>query len=177
MKLHHTKHHATYVQNLNVLEEKLAEAMHKKDTSAIIGLQNNLKFNGGGHLNHSIFWKNMCPAGGGDPSGELLELINKNFTSVDTLRNELSQLAITVQGSGWAWLGYSKKQGKICLATTQNQDPLEPTHDLVPLMGIDVWEHAYYLQYKNARADYVKSIWKVVNWKDVAERLENVRKK
>lgn len=177
MKLHHSKHHATYVNNLNVAEEKLAEAVHRKDTTAIVQLQNVIKFNGGGHINHSIFWKNLSPQGGGEPSGELLQAIEDSFPSLDSLKQTMSTAAVGVQGSGWAWLGYCKETHKLKVATTANQDPLLPTTGLIPLFGIDVWEHAYYLQYKNVRPDYVKAIWKVVNWKDVAERLEQAKSK
>lgn len=171
MKLHHTKHHATYVNNLNVAEQKLADALHKNDTTAIIQMQNVIKFNGGGHLNHSIFWNNLSPSGG-ELDGNLKSVIEKSFSSVDIMKEKLSQAAVGVQGSGWAWLGYDKASGTIKVASTANQDPLEATHGLIPLFGIDVWEHAYYLQYKNVRPDYVKAIWKIVNWRDIAERLE-----
>merc|ERR1712187_867331 len=172
MTLHHSKHHNTYVTNLNVANEKLAEAMHNEDTSAIIGLQGALKFNGGGHLNHSIFWQNLCPVSeSGEPEGELLEAINRDFGSVAAMQEKLSGATVAVQGSGWGWLGYNKGAGKLQIATCANQDPLEATTGLVPLFGIDVWEHAYYLQYKNVRPDYVKEIFKVANWKDVAKRL------
>lgn len=170
MKIHHTKHHAAYVNNLNITEEKLAEAIHRNDTSTIIQLQGALKFNGGGHLNHSIFWKNLSPSGG-EPCGELLTSINDSFQSVENLKQKMSAAAISVQGSGWAWLGYCKDTHKLRVITTSNQDPLEPTTGLVPIFGIDVWEHAYYLQYKNVRPDYIKAIWKVVNWADLSERL------
>lgn len=175
MKLHHSKHHAAYVNNLNIAEEKLAEALHKKDTAAVIQHQNAIKFNGGGHLNHTIFWQNLSPSGGGDPSGNLLISIQDSFPSVDAMKQAMSAAAVGVQGSGWAWLGFCPITKKLKIATTANQDPLLPTTGLVPLFGIDVWEHAYYLQYKNVRPDYVKAIWKIVNWKDVAERLERAR--
>ena len=175
MKLHHTKHHATYVNNLNVAEEKLAEALHKKDTASIVQLQNVIKFNGGGHINHTIFWQNMSPSGGGEPSGDLLAAIQNSFPSVEALKQSLTAAAVGVQGSGWAWLGYCKDSGKLRVTTTANQDPLQPTTGLVPMLGIDVWEHAYYLQYKNVRPDYLKAIWKVVNWKDIAERLQKAK--
>lgn len=175
MKLHHIKHHATYVNNLNVAEEKLAEALHRKNTAGVVQLQNVIKFNGGGHLNHSIFWQNLSPSGGGDPSGELLTTINNSFPSVEAMKQTMSAAAVSVQGSGWAWLGYNKETHKLVVAATANQDPLQPTTGLVPLFGIDVWEHAYYLQYKNVRPDYVKAIWNVVNWKDIAERLQKAK--
>lgn len=175
MKLHHTKHHATYVNNLNIAEEKLNEALHKKDVNSIIQLENVIKFNGGGHLNHTIFWQNLSPFGGGDPSRELLTDIESSFPSLEAMKQKMSTAAISVQGSGWAWLGYCKETQKLRVAATANQDPLEPTTGLIPLFGIDVWEHAYYLQYKNVRPDYVKAIWKIVNWNDIAERLQKAK--
>lgn len=170
MKLHHTKHHAAYVNNLNITEEKLAEAIHKNDTSTVIQLQGALRFNGGGHLNHSIFWKNLSPSSS-EPCDELLTSINDSFQSIDNLKQKMSAAAISVQGSGWAWLGYCKDTHTLRVTTTGNQDPLEPTTGLIPIFGIDVWEHAYYLQYKNVRHDYVKAIWDIVNWVDLSERF------
>jgi len=172
MQLHHSKHHATYVNNLNVAEEKLADAVAKNDVSTVIGLHGALKFNGGGHLNHSIFWQNLCPGGSGDPSGPLADAINRDFGSFAAMKEKLSASTVAVQGSGWGWLGYNKASGKLQIATCANQDPLEATTGLVPLFGIDVWEHAYYLQYKNVRPDYVKAIYEVANWNDVGARLE-----
>jgi len=171
MQLHHSKHHATYVNNLNVAEEKLNDAVAKSDVSSVIGLHGALKFNGGGHLNHSIFWQNLCPGGSGDPSGELAAAIIRDFGSFEAMKEKLSASTVAVQGSGWGWLGYNKGSGKLQLATCANQDPLEATTGLVPLFGIDVWEHAYYLQYKNVRPDYVKAIFEIANWNDVAARF------
>jgi len=175
MKLHHDKHHATYVANLNVAEEKLAEAKQKSDVSGIIALAPALKFNGGGHLNHSIFWQNLSPKGGGEPSGDLATAIKNDFGSFDNFKTRLSAASVGVQGSGWGWLGYNKTTKRLEITTCGNQDPLEATTGLVPLFGIDVWEHAYYLQYKNVRADYVKSIFNIANWQDVAARLTKCR--
>jgi len=175
MKLHHQKHHAAYVTNLNVAEEKLAEATHKGDIKTIIALQPALKFNGGGHINHSIFWTNLSPKGGGEPNGALLSQIKKDFGSVDEMKAALTAASVGVQGSGWGWLAVCKTSKRLKVITCANQDPLEPTTGLVPLLGIDVWEHAYYLQYKNVRADYVKQLWNVVNWANVAERLANAK--
>lgn len=149
MQLHHSKHHATYVNNLNVAEEKLAEAKAKNDVSAIISLAPALKFNGGGHLNHSIFWQNMCPNGSGDPSGALAEAIKRDFGSFDNMKARLSGATVAIQGSGWGWLGFNKATKRLEITTCANQDPLEATMGLVPLFGIDVWEHAYYLQLVN----------------------------
>jgi len=172
MQLHHSKHHQTYVNNYNVATDKLAEAVEKGDASAIIGLQGALKFNGGGNINHSIFWQNLCPEkDSGQPEGELLEAINRDFGSVQAMQDKLSASTVAVQGSGWGWLGYNKVNKQLQIVTCANQDPLEATTGLVPLFGIDVWEHAYYLQYKNVRPDYVKAIFRVANWKDVAQRL------
>ncbi|XP_076307855.1 superoxide dismutase [Mn], mitochondrial-like [Tachypleus tridentatus] len=172
MQLHHRKHHATYVNNFNAAEEKLAEAQAKNDISSIIALQPALKFNGGGHINHSIFWKNLSPDGGGEPDGDLMQLIKADFGSFENMKTQLSTAAVGVQGSGWAWLGFNRTTNRLQVATCANQDPLEATFGLIPLLGIDVWEHAYYLQYKNVRPDYVKAVWNIVNWKDVSERLE-----
>nr|AJO53612.1 superoxide dismutase 3 [Panonychus citri] len=171
MKLHYTKHHAAYVTNLNVAEEKLAEALAKNDVSTAISLGPALRFNGGGHINHSIFWQNLSPNGGGQPEGALMESIKSSFGSFDNLKSIMNSAAVGVQGSGWTWLGYNPISKNLQVASCPNQDPLQSTTGLIPLFGIDVWEHAYYLQYKNVRPDYVKAIWNVVNWRDVADRL------
>ena len=174
MELHYTKHHQAYVTNGNLAMEKLAEATHKGDTASIIAMQNAIRFNCGGHINHTIFWKNLAsPKNGGGhlDNGELRTMIENQWGDLDTLQTTLSAATVGVQGSGWGWLGYDKAGKKLVVTTTPNQDPLEPTTGIVPLLGIDVWEHAYYLQYKNVRPDYVKEIWKVVNWADVSERL------
>merc|ERR1711982_22751 len=149
----------------------LQEAVAKNDVSTVIGLNGALKFNGGGHLNHSIFWQNLCPGGSGEPEGALAEAITRDFGSFQNMKDKLSASTVAVQGSGWGWLGYNKASGKLQIAACPNQDPLEATTGLVPLFGIDVWEHAYYLQYKNVRPDYVKAIWQVANWKDIAARF------
>jgi len=177
MKIHYEKHHATYVNNLNVALDKLAEATAKGDVSAAVALGPALRFNGGGHINHSIFWKNLTAnSKSGEPTGELKAAIERDFGSLDNLKTQMSTASVAVQGSGWGWLGYNKQAKKLQLATCPNQDPLEATTGLVPLFGIDVWEHAYYLQYKNVRPDYVKAIWNVANWKDIAERFANAKK-
>ncbi|CAE7403214.1 sod-2, partial [Symbiodinium microadriaticum] len=196
MEIHYTKHHNTYVTNLNVAHEKLGDAQAKGDINTVIALQPALKFNGGGHLNHSIFWENLAPVGqgGGEMvSGDLENMINSQFGSLDGLKKTMSASTIAIQGSGWGWLGYDKTAGQLKVATCANQDPLEATTGLVPLFGIDVWEHAYYLQvrcrvcvrmsrrlttslqYKNVRPDYVNGIWKIVNWRDVAARLQKAK--
>uniref|UniRef100_A0A1W7R9H8 Superoxide dismutase n=1 Tax=Hadrurus spadix TaxID=141984 RepID=A0A1W7R9H8_9SCOR len=176
MRLHHQKHHQTYVNNLNAAEDKLAEAQAKNDISTVISLEPALRFNGGGHLNHSIFWQNLSPNGGGEPEGELMQAIKRDFDSFENFKNQISAAAVGVQGSGWAWLGYDAKAKNLQIAACPNQDPLQATKGLIPLLGIDVWEHAYYLQYKNVRPDYVKAIWNVVNWKDVTQRFNDAKK-
>ncbi|TPX65933.1 hypothetical protein SpCBS45565_g04837 [Spizellomyces sp. 'palustris'] len=195
MQLHHSKHHQAYVNGLNQAEEKFFEAKAKNDLREQISVQPLLKFNGGGMLKskliarrtlldlnvidrgvlfNSIFWTNLAPngKGGGElPKGALLNAINSEFGSIDEFTKKFSAQSAGVQGSGWGWLGYNKATKRLEIATTPNQDPLTT---LVPLLGVDVWEHAYYLQYKNVRPDYLKAIWKVVNWKNVAERYAAV---
>lgn len=177
MNLHYTKHHAGYVTNLNKALEQLADAEQKLDMPAQIALQSAIKFNGGGNINHSIFWTNLAPpdkGGGHPPEGALAKAIQDTFGSLDKFIETLSAKAIGVQGSGWGWLGYNKANDRLEIATCDNQDPLV-IKGLVPLLGIDVWEHSYYLQYKNVRADYVKAIWKIINWKNVAERYAKAK--
>lgn len=174
MNLHYNKHHQTYITNLNNLLEQLEEAHSKNDIAKAISLQSGINFNGGGYINHAIFWTNLAPKnkGGGEaPTGALADAINQDFGSLDNLIQKMTTKTVAVQGSGWGWLGYNKDASRLEIATCQNQDPLE-AKGLVPLLGIDVWEHAYYLQYKNVRPDYVKAIWEIVNWKNVAERFD-----
>ena len=192
METHHSKHHQTYVNNFNVAEEKFEAAVKANDLAQQLALQNALKFNGGGklfslykmrmmlilhalfdsgHLNHSIYWENLAPQsqGGGElPKGALLSAIQKEYGSMDNFIEKFNTVAAGVQGSGWCWLGYNKAAQRVEIATSGNQDTLQ---GLVPLLVIDVWEHAYYLQYKNVRAEYLKKVWDVVNWKTVAERF------
>jgi superoxide dismutase, Fe-Mn family len=173
MQLHYSKHHQTYVTNLNAALEKYQAAEAKGDLAGMIALEAAIKFNGGGHVNHSIFWTNLAPPnkGGGEaPKGELLEMIQKQYGSLEAFIEKFTTKTIAIQGSGWGWLGYCKEMQKLILTTCPNQDPLS-VQGLVPLLGFDVWEHAYYLQYKNVRADYVKNLWKIVNWKNVQERF------
>ncbi|XP_033253598.1 superoxide dismutase [Mn], mitochondrial isoform X2 [Drosophila miranda] len=175
MELHHQKHHQTYVNNLNAAEEQLAEASSKNNTSKIIQLAPALRFNGGGHINHSIFWQNLSPKKS-TPSDDLKKAIESQWKSFDEFKKELSALTVAVQGSGWGWLGYNKKSGKLQLAALPNQDPLEASTGLVPLFGIDVWEHAYYLQYKNVRPSYVEAIWDIADWDDISCRFQEAKK-
>uniref|UniRef100_A0A2P2J6L3 Superoxide dismutase n=1 Tax=Rhizophora mucronata TaxID=61149 RepID=A0A2P2J6L3_RHIMU len=176
MRLHHQKHHHAYVTNYNKALHQLEDALDKGDASTVVGLQSALKFNGGGHINHSIFWKNLAPisqGGGEDPHSSLGWAIDTNFGNLETLIQKMNADGAALQGSGWVWLAYDSELSKLRVETTANQDPLvtKGLH-LVPLLGIDVWEHAYYLQYKNVRPDYLKNIWKVINWKYASEVYE-----
>lgn len=173
MELHYTKHHKGYVMNLNAALEKYCEAESKNDIAQMVALQPAIKFNGGGHINHSIFWTLLAPpskGGGGTPKGECAKIIERDFSSLDSFKEKFNAATIGIQGSGWGWLGYNKGLKRLEIATCSNQDPLS-AHGLVPILGIDVWEHAYYLQYKNIRADYVKNIWQIFNWKHIEERF------
>ena len=173
MELHYTKHHRAYVTNLNLALEKYQAAEAKNDIEQMIALQSAIKFNGGGHVNHSIFWSVLSPVSKMSqdrPSGKLLQMIDQDFGSFDAFKEKLSTATVAIQGSGWGWLGLNKSK-KLEIATCANQDPLSNL-GLIPLMGIDVWEHAYYLQYKNVRADYVKEMWKIIHWKEVESRLQ-----
>jgi Fe-Mn family superoxide dismutase len=172
MRLHHSKHHQAYVNNLNAALEKYHDCEQRQDIAGMIALQGAIRFNGGGHINHSIFWTNLAPksrGGGEPPHGELAQAIEREWGSLQDFINQLNSAALAIQGSGWAWLGYNKANARLSIAACSNQDPLSLS-GLVPLLGIDVWEHAYYLQYKNMRADYLKAIWNVVNWRNVSER-------
>lgn len=175
MQLHHQKHHNTYVTNLNAALEKYAEAEAKEDLEKMISLQSAIRFNGGGHVNHTIFWTNLAPVnkgGGNPPQGDLAKDIEKQFGSLNAFIDKFNAIAAPIQGSGWCWLAFAPEVKVLTIATTVNQDPLQATQGLIPLLGVDVWEHAYYLQYKNVRLDYLKAIWKVVNWANVSERYE-----
>lgn len=172
MEIHHTKHHQGYINNLIAAVKKLAEAEAANDIKAMNALLPAIKFNGGGHLNHTIFWTNMAPNGGGEPSGPIAQAIDDSFGSFQAFKDKFSAASVGVKGSGWGWLGYSPASKKLEIATCQNQDPLQLTHGLIPLLGLDVWEHAYYLQYKNLRADYVKAFFNVINWENVNQRYQ-----
>lgn len=178
MVIHHQKHHQTYVTNLNAALEKYHAAAAKRDLQQMIHLQAAIKFNGGGHINHSIFWTNLASkgtVGGGHPGGELNTYIVKEYGSYDKFIEKFNNETIAIQGSGWGWLGYDSKSDRLRIVTLANQDPVA-TLGLFPLLGVDVWEHAYYLQYKADRAAYVKAIWQVVNWRNVEERFNNAKK-
>jgi Fe-Mn family superoxide dismutase len=178
MQIHHDKHHQAYVDNLNKAiagtphENKSLEELVRNAGTISPAVRNN----GGGHWNHSFFWE-ILGAGGGQPSGKLLEAINQTFGSLDALKEKVNAAGTTRFGSGWAWL--IVKDGKLDVSSTPNQDnPLMDVAEVkgTPVLGIDVWEHAYYLKYQNKRPDYLKAVWNVINWSKVAEHFENASK-
>ena len=170
MELHHSKHHATYVAGANAALEALEKAREEGITQdQARALSKNLAFNLGGHTNHSIFWKNLSPNGGGEPTGELAVAIDRDFGSFEKFKDHFSNAALALQGSGWAVLGYDHIAGRLVIEQLTDQQG-NVSINLTPLLMLDMWEHAFYLQYKNVKADYVKAVWNVFNWDDVAER-------
>ena len=172
MELHHDKHHAAYVAGANSALEALADAREEGNLGAINLWEKNLAFNLGGHTNHTIFWNNLSPNGGGEPEGELAEAINDSFGSFEKFRAHFTATALGIQGSGWAVLAYDSISGKLVIFQLFDQQANVPV-GTVPLFMVDMWEHAFYLDYLNVKADYVKAIWNIANWSDVAKRLDN----
>ena len=177
MELHHSKHHAGYVKGANAALKALEEE-RAGDANAdkIRAYTKNLAFNLGGHTNHSIFWKNLSPNGGGEPTGELAEAIKADFGSFEQFKAHFSAVATGLQGSGWAVLGYDHLSGHLIIEQLTDQQG-NISVDFTPLLMLDMWEHAFYLQYKNVKADYVKAVWNVFNWDDVAERYAAAKAK
>ncbi len=174
MELHHDKHHAGYVKGANETLEKLGEARQKEDFTKLGSLEKALAFNLSGHVLHSLFWQNMTPKGGGEPKGELAEAIKKDFGGFASLKRQLTAAASTIMGSGWGALVWEPLAGR--LLTTQIYDHQSNLAQAgVPLLVLDAWEHAYYLQYQNRKTDFFEAVWNVWNWKDVAERFAAVR--
>ncbi|MFC6162705.1 superoxide dismutase [Kribbella jiaozuonensis] len=174
MELHHDKHHATYVKGLNDTLDKLAEARDKGDFGSIVGLEKTLAFNLGGHVNHSIFWKNLSPDGGDKPDGELGAAIDEFFGSFDAFQANFTASATTIQGSGWAILGWDALGSQLLIHQLYDQQGNLPAGQ-TPIAMLDMWEHAFYLQYKNVKPDYVKAWWNVVNWADAQARFDAAR--
>jgi len=175
MELHHSKHHNTYVTGANKALENIAAAQESGDFATINQFQRDLTFNLGGHINHSIFWKNLSPNGGGEPEGELLEAIKDAFGSFETFVNQFTSVATGIQGSGWSVLAYDSVAGRLTTFQLYDQANNVPVGTL-PILMLDMWEHAFYLDYLNVKADYVKAFWNIVNWEDVAARLEDAKK-
>jgi Fe-Mn family superoxide dismutase len=170
MQLHHDKHHAAYVAGANTALDKLAEAREQGDFAYNNKHTRDLAFNLGGHVNHSVFWTNMSPDGGDKPTGELASAIDEFFGSFDTFRAQFTAAALGVQGSGWAALVYDGIGRRPLILQFHDQQQDFPV-GTVPLLLLDVWEHAYYLDYANVRADYVKAFWNIVNWANVEQRF------
>jgi len=175
MEIHHTKHHQAYINNLNAAltgsadEGKSIEQLMANISKQPMAVRNN----GGGHYNHSLFWEIMGPNAGGTPTGELADAINQAFGSFDKFKEDFAKAGATRFGSGWAWL--VKHDGKLVVTSTPNQDnPLMDLADVkgMPILGLDVWEHAYYLNYQNRRPDYISAWWNTVNWNVVADRFK-----
>lgn len=174
LELHHGKHHNAYVTGANQTLEKLEAARAANDFATIVGLEKTLAFNVAGHVLHSIFWDNMSPDGGDKPTGELAAALDDNFGSFDAFKNQLSQATTLVQGSGWGVLAW-EPLGQRLLITQVYDHHSNFTTGSIPLMVIDAWEHAYYLQYKNVRADWVAAFWNTANWSDVEARFAKAR--
>jgi len=179
MEIHHTKHHQTYINNVNAalegspLASKTVEALIADLNAVPENIRTAVRNNGGGHANHSLFWTIMKPGGGGEPSGDLAAAIRSAFGGFDQFREQFTKAALGRFGSGWAWL--SVDHGKLIIESTPNQDsPL--MEGRIPILGLDVWEHAYYLKYQNRRNEYVAAWWNVVNWDEVARRFAEARR-
>lgn len=175
MEIHHDKHHAAYASNLNKalesapdLQSKSVEDLLKDLASVPEGIRMAVRNNGGGHYNHTLFWSIMSPSGGGDPSGDLADAINSKFDSLDALKEAVNKAGMTRFGSGWTWVVVGS-DGNLDVTSTPNQDS-PVSGGATPILGIDVWEHAYYLNYQNRRAAYLGAWWNVVNWDEVASR-------
>lgn len=183
MEIHHTKHHQAYTDKLNAALEACPAEFQNKD---IIGILSSLhdapdaqrgaiNFNGGGFENHTLFWESMSPKGGGEPTGPLADAIKESFGSFGDFKEKFSSSTATIQGSGWGWLVYNPTAKKVEYKAMPNQTSPR-TEGLVPLLGLDVWEHAYYLKYQNKRPDYIAAWWNVVNWEEVGNRLSKAKK-
>ena len=182
MEIHHTKHHQTYTDKLNAALENCPVEIQNKDLLDILsnlnqvpeGQRSAINFNGGGYDNHALFWNNMKPNGGGEPGGSITDAIDKSFGSFTDFKEKFSSTIVTIQGSGWGWLVYNPSSRKVEYKSMPNQTSPR-TEGLIPLLGCDVWEHAYYLKYQNRRPDYVASWWNVVNWDEVENRFSKTK--
>ena len=174
MELHHSKHHAAYVAGANTAIDQLAEAREKNDFTWINKLQKDLAFHLGGHVNHSIFWNNLSPDGGDKPTGELAAAIDDFFGSFDAFKAHYTAAAMGLQGSGWAFLAWDAVGKRLIIEQLYDQQG-NIVAGTVPLLMLDMWEHAFYLDYVNVKADYVKAFWNIVNWADVQARFDSAR--
>jgi len=175
MQLHHDKHHNTYVTGANAAVDALAEAREQDTIGTTVNLwEKNLAFNLGGHINHSVFWKNLSPDGGDEPTGELGSAIDQTFGSFDAFQKHFTANATGIQGSGWSVLGFDTVAQALRVFQLYDQQANVPV-SIVPIVMLDMWEHAFYLDYFNVKPDYVKAWWNVVNWADAAERYERAK--
>lgn len=174
MELHHDKHHAAYVKGANTALEKLEQARAAGDLGAVNLHEKNLAFNLGGHINHSVFWNNLSPEGGGQPEGELAEAIKEFFGSFEAFQSHFAANAAGIQGSGWSVLGWDSLGQRLAIFQLYDQQSNVPV-SITPLLMLDMWEHAFYLDYLNVKADYIKAFWNIANWQDVAGRLAKAR--
>jgi len=173
MELHHSKHHQAYVTGANAALNAMAEARESNSFANLPKLQKDLAFNLGGHVNHSIFWQNLSPDGG-EAEGELLAALNENFGSYEKFKNHFTAAALGIQGSGWAYLAWDAIGNRLIIGQLYDQQGNLAMGNL-PLLMLDMWEHAFYLDYQNVKADYVKAFWNIVNWSDVAKRFASVK--
>ena len=182
MEIHHTKHHQTYTDKMNAALEKCSSEIQNKDITEILSDLNQIpedqrgaiNFNGGGYDNHKLFWTSMKANGGGEPGGSVADAINSSFGNFADFKSQFSSKTAVIQGSGWGWLVYNPSSSKVEFITMPNQDSPRKK-GLVPLLGLDVWEHAYYLKYQNKRPDYIAAWWNVVNWDEVDSRLSKAK--
>lgn len=174
MELHHDKHHAAYVKGANTALDQLQETRSQNDFATLPMLERNLAFHISGHVLHSIFWTNLSPDGGDEPTGELAETIGSTFGGFDAFRQQMTEAATTIQGSGWALASWEPVAGRMVIQQVHDHQG-NHGQGTVPLLAIDAWEHAYYLQYENQKQDFFDAIWRVVNWSDVASRYESAR--
>ena len=182
MEIHHTKHHQTYTDKLNAALDKCSPEIQEKDILEILSSldqvpadqKSAVNFNGGGFDNHRIFWNNMKKDGGGEPGGSISDAINTSFGSFSGFKEKFSYTTALIQGSGWGWLVFDPNNNKVDYKSMPNQTSPR-TENLIPLLGCDVWEHAYYLKYQNKRPDYISAWWNVVNWDDVSSRFDKVK--
>ena len=182
MEIHHTKHHQAYTDKMNAALEKCSSEVQKKDITEVLAnlgqvpddQRGAINFNGGGYDNHKLFWNNMKPNGGGQPGGAVADAIKKTFGDFNAFKEQFSTKTTAIQGSGWGWLVFNPKSNGVEYKSMPNQTSPR-TEGLVPLLGLDVWEHAYYLKYQNKRVDYVGAWWNVVNWDEVDKRYSKAK--
>ncbi|MGH9188327.1 MAG: superoxide dismutase [Acidimicrobiales bacterium] len=174
MELHHDKHHATYVKGANTALEKLADARERDDFATIAKLQKDFAFNYSGHVLHSLLWQNLGPGGGGEPTGDLAKQIDTDFGGFDRFRKQMIEAASTIQGSGWALAAWDPVAQRIIVEQVFDHQG-NHGQGMQPLVAIDAWEHAYYLQYLNVKADFFDAIWNVFDWEDVDGKLRQAR--